>query len=271
MEYGIQRRNIYLAPASDEEVLWFCEQFQRPEVWEMFGMDGPSQMVLLRFVRAGDTVVGILWRAYPQKRIGFVVMFPPDTGRDYWEFGYAIPDPNDRDAFSAMYSTDAMAHYMFEHLNVEAMGWRTRDDNRAADAVIRRLGYVVDKELESQGHMYRFYRLDRDGWQKRRAKLDRGEESHPSGLGSTFLTLPGPPFVPVVPEAWKAEIDAAAAKARAAEVEMPPPPEAEKSTPTASAKPAPQKKPASAKPASAKPAPQKKAKPAPTKKPKPKK
>jgi len=266
MEYGIQRRNIYLAPASDEEVLWFCEQFQRQEVWEMFGMDGPSQMVLLRFVRAGDTVVGILWRAYPQKRIGFVVMFPPDAGRDYWEFGYAIPDPNDRDAFSAMYSTDAMAHYMFEHLNVEAMGWRTRDDNRAADAVIRRLGYVVDKELESQGHMYRFYRLDREGWQKRRAKLDRGEESHPSGLGSTFLTLPGPPFEPVVPEAWKAEIDAAAAKARAAEPTPTPTPESpEKSTPTPRANPAPQKK---LKPAPKKPAPKKPAskKPQPTKK-----
>lgn len=241
MEYGIQRRNIYLAPASDEEVLWFCEQFQRQEVWEMFGMDGPSKMVLLRFVRAGDTVVGILWRAYPQKRIGFVVMFPPDAGRDYWEFGYAIPDPNDRDAFSAMYSTDAMAHYMFEHLNVEAMGWRTRDDNRAADAVIRRLGYVVDKELESQGHMYRFYRLDREGWQKRRAKLDRGEESHPSGLGSTFLTLPGPPFEPVVPEAWKAEIDLAAAKARAAEdaaVAPAPTPAEKKAQPKKKAQPA---------------------------------
>ena len=57
-------------------------------------------------------------------------------------------------------------------------------------------------------------RLDRPGWERRKAKLDRGEETHPSGLGSTFLTLEGPPWVPTVPEAWKAEADAeAAAKA----------------------------------------------------------
>ncbi|MFO0725013.1 MAG: GNAT family N-acetyltransferase [Myxococcota bacterium] len=205
MEYGIQRRNIYLAPATDEEVLWFCAQFQQQEVWEMFGLDGPSELLLLRLIRADELVLGILWRAHPQKRIGFVVMFPPDANRDYWEFGYAIPEPADRDAFSAMYSTDAMAHYMFEHLNVEAMGWRTRDDNRAADAVIRRLGYVVDKTLPADNHSYRFYRLDRAGWAKRREKLDRGEESHPSGLGSTFVTLRGPPYQPIVPEAWRLE------------------------------------------------------------------
>ena len=69
-------------------------------------------------------------------------MFPPDESRDYWEFSYAIPEVEDlSDAFAALNSTDAMAHYMFEHLQVEAMGWRVRTDNRKAHAVVRRLGY----------------------------------------------------------------------------------------------------------------------------------
>ena len=133
--------------------------------------------------------------------MGFVVMFPPAQDFDFWEFGYAIPDVRDRDAFSALNATDAMAHYMFEHLRVEAMGWRTRADNTKADAVVRRLGYVPFGDWTVDGHHYTFYRLDQAGWAKRRAKLDKGEASHPSGLGDTFITLGERPFEPVVPEA----------------------------------------------------------------------
>lgn len=120
----------------------------------MFGLDGPSKLTLLRHYRSGDLVVGILHRVEPRKRIGFVVMFPPDPSRDFWEFGYAIGDPLDRDAFSAMSSTDAMAHYMFEHLHVEAMGWRTRSDNHAASAVIRRLGYTPRETRDDKSYQY---------------------------------------------------------------------------------------------------------------------
>lgn len=199
MEYGIQRRGIYLCPPSEADVTWFLEQFDIPEIWEMFGLDTPGRFKILRLYRSGDLVVGILHTVSPRKRIGFVVMFPPDKGRDYWEFGYAIPDPNDRDGFSAMYSTDAMAHYMFDHLGVEAMGWRTRSDNRAADAIIRRLGYQPQEERILEGHQYTFYRLDREGWARRKAKLDRGEAERPYGIGATFVTLPEYPWEPKLP------------------------------------------------------------------------
>lgn len=199
MEYGIQRRGIFLRPPTDADLEWLCLLFDEREIWEMFGMEGPARWKIMRLFRDGNIVVGILHTVEPIKRIGFVVMFPPDEGRNFWEFGYAIPDPADRDGFSALASTDAMAHYMFEHLNVEAMGWRTRADNRAAAAVVKRLGYEPFEDRVLGGHTYTFYRLDRAGWEKRRAKLDRGEAEHPSGLGATFVTLPEYPFEPVIP------------------------------------------------------------------------
>lgn len=200
MEYGIQRRTIYLVPPEGEDLLWMFDQFDREEIWKMFGFAGPSKMKIMRGYRSGNTVTGIIKRVEDRKRVGFVIMFPPTADFDFWELGYAIPDPVDRDAYSAFSSTDAMAHYMFEHLRVDAMGWRTRADNRAADAVVRRLGYVSFGAWEVDGHHYTFYRLDQAGWAKRRKKLDRGEASHPSGIGGTFVTLGEPPFDPVDPE-----------------------------------------------------------------------
>ncbi len=236
MEYGIQRRGIYLAPPDEAEVEWFCRQFESHEVWDFFGFDGAAKMGMLRMFRGGDLVVGILHRVTPRKRIGFVVMFPPNENRDFWEFGYAITDLTDRDAFAALYSTDAMAHYMFEHLNVLAMGWRTRSDNLAATAVIRRLGYKPFKTIPdpSGKYTYTLYRLDREGWMQRRAKLDRGEQTHPSGLGDTFITLPSFPYEPIpMPEAAKAESEPARAVEPAAAV---------KAEPIKKAKPAPKAK-----------------------------
>lgn len=197
MEYGIQRRSIYLVPPDRFESKWIMDHFDLPEIWEMFGLSGPSRFDMARRHREGHLVVGLLKRVEDQKRIGFVIMYPPTEAFDFWELGYAIPDTIDRDAFSAFNATDAMAHYMFEHLRVEAMGWRTRADNRAADAVIRRLGYKSYGAWEVDGHQYTFYRLDEPGWAKRRAKLDRGEAKHPSIGGDTFVTLEGPPFEPV--------------------------------------------------------------------------
>ncbi len=171
-------------------------QFDVDEVWQMFGMPGPGRLRVMRAYRSGNLVVGILRRVRDRSRIGFVVMFPPTSDFDFWELGYAIPDHRDRDAWSAFNATDAMAHYMFEHLRVDAMGWRTREDNKAADAIVRRLGYQPFDRWEVDGHMYTFYRLDQAGWAKRRARLDRQEQRHPSGQGDTFLTLLEPPFEP---------------------------------------------------------------------------
>lgn len=197
MEYGIQRRGILLRPPHHNDVDWLFHLFDLEEIWSMFGFSRSGRMDMLRAFRQGDLVTGILFTVTPFKRIGFVIMFPPDSDRDYWEFSYAIPDVADRDAFAAFNSTDAMAHYMFEHLGVDKMGWRVRVDNRAARAVIQRLGYTADEERVIEGKAYVFYTLDRPGWKRRRAKLDRGEETHPSGLGATFVTRADPPFGPV--------------------------------------------------------------------------
>jgi RimJ/RimL family protein N-acetyltransferase len=201
MEYGIQRRGIYLCPPTAQDLDWFLELFNEKEVYEAFGLDGPSALKIHRLYRSGDLVVGMLHTVVPKKkRIGFIVMFPPDSGRDYWEFGYAIPNPADRDAFSALTSTDAMGHYMFDHLGVSAIGWRTRAGNAAAAAVIRRLGYQPYEDRVLSGVTYTFYRIDREGWIKRKARLERGEAEHPFGIGGAFVTLPDPPYDPIIPK-----------------------------------------------------------------------
>jgi RimJ/RimL family protein N-acetyltransferase len=209
MEYGIQRRSIYLAPPEGDDVTFFFNQFDDPEVWQMFGFTKPARTRMMRSYRSGNVVVGILRLAATKKRIGFALCFPPAGTFDFWEFGYAISVKSDRNAFNALNTTDALAHYMFEHLNVNAMGWRTREDNRAADAVVRRLGYKPFDKGKYDGHLYTFYRLDRAGWAARRAKLDDGEKKYPSGIGATFVTLPIPcePIVPIAPMAPSAEAD----------------------------------------------------------------
>jgi RimJ/RimL family protein N-acetyltransferase len=192
MEYGIQRRSIYLVPPEGDDLVWFFHQFDEAEVYEMFGFHQPSRVRIMRAYRLGNLVVGIVKRVATRQRIGFVVMFAPAGNFDFWEFGYRITDPRDRDAYSAFNTTDAMAHYMFEHLRVNAVGWRTRHDNRAADAIVRRLGYKPFDKFTVDGHEYTFYRLDQAGWAERRARLDRGEQTHPSGTGDTFVTLKAP-------------------------------------------------------------------------------
>lgn len=169
----------------------------------MFGFEKPSKTRLMRSYRSGNLVVGIIRKAETKKRIGFVVMFPPAGNFDFWEFGYAIPNLADRDAFSALNTTDAMAHYMFDHLRVVACGWRTREDNRSADAVVRRLGYEAYTTMMLDGHNYTFYRLSQERWAKRKEKLLRGEETHPSGIGDVFVTLGEYPFDPIVPRSDK--------------------------------------------------------------------
>jgi len=79
------------------------------------------------------------------------------------------------------------------------MGWRTRADNRSADAVVRRLGYKPLEQKVVDGHNYTFYRLDPEGWAARKRKLEEGEKKYPSGLGEVFITLPTPPYTPLRP------------------------------------------------------------------------
>jgi RimJ/RimL family protein N-acetyltransferase len=200
VEYGIQRRSTYLVPPESEDLPWLFDQFDVPEVYMMFGFDRPSKLRMMRQYRSGNIVVALIKKAETKKRIGFAVMFPPAGNFDFWEFGYAIPEVLDRDAFSALNATDAMAHYMFEHLRVAACGWRTREDNRSADAVVRRLGYEPKETMTIDGHNYTFYRLSHERWMQRKEKLMRGEVTHPSGIGEAFVTLPEYPFEPLVPK-----------------------------------------------------------------------
>ncbi|MBI4817347.1 MAG: GNAT family N-acetyltransferase [Deltaproteobacteria bacterium] len=197
MEYAIQRRGIFLAPPSNTDLDWLFMLFELPEIWAAFAFERNGRMAMLRKFREGELVIGIMHRVKPRKRVGFVIMFPPGPDRDFWEFSYAVPDPLDRDAFSALSATDAMAHYMFDHLGVEAMGWRAWEDNRAARAVIQRLGYQPTGESWVENRRQILFRLSREGWAARKAKLDRGEAEHPSGIGSTFVTLGAFPWTPI--------------------------------------------------------------------------
>lgn len=196
MAYGIQRRTIYIVPPDRDDLRWIFEQFRRSEISDMFGYGEHGPMRMPELYEQGCLVVSVVRRVQSRRRIGFVIMYPP-AGFNFWEFGYAIPDESERNAFDALNTTDAMAHYMFEHIQVPKLGWRTREDNAAADAVVRRLGYRMSHIYEEAGHKYRIYELDQQGWARRRARLDRGEQRHPSGLGGTFVVLRAP-YEPIV-------------------------------------------------------------------------
>ena len=191
---GIQRRTVYLVPPSVADVEWMLEQFHDPEISEMFGYHHLGSPIMIYRYRAGTLVVATIKLVATRERIGFLVMYPP-AELGFWEFGYAIPDSVHRNAFNALNSTDALAHYMFEYLEVSLLGWRTRDDNRTADAVVRRLGYPPGERIEELGHHYTLYRLNLEGWRKRREKLERNEAQQ-QNKRPAFFVLP-PPYLPV--------------------------------------------------------------------------
>jgi RimJ/RimL family protein N-acetyltransferase len=191
---GIQRRTVYLVPPSAADLEWMFDQFHHPEISEMFGYHHLGGPIMIYRYSAGTLVAAIIKLVATRERIGFLVMYPPAELR-FWEFGYAIPDPEHRNAFNALNATDALAHYMFEYLEVSLLGWRTREDNHTADAVVRRLGYPPGERIEELGHGYTLYRLNRVGWMKRREKLESGEARQQNGR-SAFYVLPSP-HVPI--------------------------------------------------------------------------
>lgn len=196
MEYGIQRRTIYLVPPDSADFEYIFAAFDDPNIYRDLGLNEPSGAELRRRHAEGNHVFGIIREVSSRTRIGFVVIFPPTPAFEAWSFAYAIPEATHRNAFAAMHSADAMAHYMFEHLRIDALGWETREGKTAADAVVRRLGYRAVESREINGNIYRFYRITRDEWMARRKKLDAGEKSNPSGLGATFRKLM-PPYQPL--------------------------------------------------------------------------
>ena len=194
--YGIQRRTVYLVPPGREDLSWMFGHFHNPEISEMFGFQAMGAAKMLLRYRMGMLVLAIIKMVATRKRIGFLVMYPPVPGNNYWEFGYALPDPADRNAFHALNTHDAVGHYMFEHLNVPLCGSRSREDNHAANAVIRRLGYEPVDSREEDGHKYEFFAMDQAGWRRRREKLTRGEQRENTGH-PLFYTLPAP-YEPVI-------------------------------------------------------------------------
>lgn len=190
MEYGIQHRSIYLAPPSSEELEWFFGCFDDEEIWTMFGYPGPSQASMRQRHASGNLIIGIIKRVEDEKRIGFVVEFPPAPPTHGWEFGIAIPDPRDRNLKAAIEAGDAWAHYFFDHLRIETGMWRVREDNGASNAFARRMGFRPYSTWEVGDHRYQFYRMDKARWEERLARIE-AEDDGSSGE-ELFITLKAP-------------------------------------------------------------------------------
>lgn len=173
MKVGLRNRRIFVTPIAWDERPWLYAQFDDPAFYPLYGYAAPRGAQIRDQHDAGNLVVGVIRTA--DERIGYVVLFPPTDQLDAWEFCYAIPNPKHRNAFWAIAASDAALCYMFDHLKVEAVAWRTRKDNRAALAIIRRIGYATDSEGEVDGQTYLFTRLDRSGWDRRKARLRQGD------------------------------------------------------------------------------------------------
>src|SRR5262245_34415824 len=101
---------------------WIFQCFDDPVIYTDLGLLAASGAELRKRHAGGDHVFATIRVAASRARVGFVVVFPPSVAFDAWSFSYAIPEARDRNAYHALNATDAMAHYMFEHLRVEAVG-----------------------------------------------------------------------------------------------------------------------------------------------------
>ena len=164
MKLGVRCGGIVLLAPSDDDLGYVASSHDREDVWRMFGLDGSGRLRFLQRARAGDLELGIIHRR--GNRIGFSVVYPPRPAFDAWELTLAIPDRGDRDAYSAMAAADAVAFSLFEERRLESFGFRTRPDNRAAEAVLRRMGY---RPVSEEG--YRTWWIDRATFEPRRIKL----------------------------------------------------------------------------------------------------
>ena len=196
MDYGIQRRGIYIVPPAKEDLQWVARSFENKSIADSFGFyKENAQEVFLNRYNNRDLIVAIIRRVADRQRTGFVIMYPP-VMEEWWEFGYVIPDPKHRNAFDALNTTDAMAHYLFDHLNVVGIGWRQEAINTSAISIVKRIGYEVKEQRLIDDRPYNFYAYRRDRWEQRVQKLKRAEEKNPSGLPGLFVTL-FPPYEPL--------------------------------------------------------------------------
>jgi RimJ/RimL family protein N-acetyltransferase len=168
MKLGIRRRTIDLVPPSEDDVEW---------VFGSGGAESESTRAAAKTAyRAGKFVVGVIRRNRDQRRVGFVLLIPSTliaTSGGNWDFTIMIPDPADRDLFSALHACDAISHYMFDLQNIHSAVWRIRDDNVRAQLLGKRFGYPSQGMIEEGGHRFHLFLLDRDMWRERRAALER--------------------------------------------------------------------------------------------------
>lgn len=197
MKLGVQRRSIYLTPIRGAEHDWLQEICNREEIWKSFGFPTAGGPRMKAWLDNGRTVLPIIKRVADRERIGFAIAFPPHEQVRMWELAYAIPEPEHRNAFNAICAADAMQFYMFEVMKLDEVAWRTREDNVVAAAVLARIGYAPAGVRNMHGIDYVWHVIDRDAWQRRRAKLEGNEVKYPSPAGVAFATLEEP-FDPIL-------------------------------------------------------------------------
>jgi RimJ/RimL family protein N-acetyltransferase len=167
MKFGIRRRTIDLVPPSDDDVEW---------VFASGGSESEKTRAAAKSAyRAGKFVIGVIRRNNDDKRVGYVLLIPSSliaTAGGNWDFTIMIPDPADRDLFSAVHACDAISHYMFDFGKIKAAIWRIREDNVRAQLLGKRFGYPSQGMVEEGGHRYHLFLLDRDMWRERKAKLE---------------------------------------------------------------------------------------------------
>ena len=167
MKLGIRRRSIDLVPPSEEDADW---------VFASGGSGSEStRRAAKEAYRQGKIVVGVIRRNADGKRVGFVLLIPSSliaTSGGNWDFTIMIPDPADRDLFSALHACDAISHYMFDHAGIKAAVWRIREDNARALMLGKRFKYPPQGMIEENGHRFHLFLLDQEMWRERRAVLE---------------------------------------------------------------------------------------------------
>jgi len=169
MKIAVRRRGVLVEPADDADVRWILEQFDREDTWKTFGYDGPAMGRAMWIYLEQQLILGVIKRGH--ERLGFCVLFPPQAGGKAWEFGYVVTERRARDAFTALHAVDAISHYLFDLIKVEAVSFRVRDENKASLAVISRLGYRPFKAIESKEGKFHYFEVDQAKWAERRAML----------------------------------------------------------------------------------------------------
>lgn len=170
MEYCIRCGSLELGPPTAEDWPWLLHQLERPEIWSMFGHSGPSGPMVLRRHREGSVVLGIARQGQPAKRVGFALVFAPDTWNEAWDFCLAIPAIEDRGTGAAIDMSDAIGHYMFDHLRIEQAVLRIRRDNHASSGLARKLGFRKSSGWRREdGGWVDLYTITLGQWAARRA------------------------------------------------------------------------------------------------------